>query len=105
MKRNSWVFWFHLFLNILFSLCFKVVADATLTGFFCSSSNSVVGGRKESLWRLGTSPAHIGFMEVCASAEEPPKEIKGSGPGKREAKVEIHLDESLLDSLMPDGRK
>ena len=34
--------------------------------------------------------------------EEPPEEIKGSGPGGREAEVKIDLDDepdSLLDSL------
>jgi len=35
------------------------------------------------------SPARIGFNEVSASNEEPPKDIKGSGPRRGEEEVEI----------------
>jgi len=72
-------------------LCFKAVADADPASFFCPSSDSVIGGQRESLRRLGTSPARIGFDEVGASGEEPPEEIKGSGPGRGEKEVEIDL--------------
>ena len=51
----------------------------------------MVGGQRESLRRLGTSPAYIGSEEICASGEEPPEEIKGSGPERREAEAEIDL--------------
>jgi len=71
-------------------------------GFFRSSSDSMVGGQRESLRRLGTSHAHIGFEVVGTSSEESPKKIKDSEPGTREAEVEIDLDNelrSLLDSL------
>ena len=89
-------------MNILFPLCFKVITNAGPIGFFHPSSNSVVGGQRENLQRLETSPACIGFKEVCASGEEPPEEIKGSEPGRRETEVKIDLDDesgSLLDFL------
>ena len=38
------------------------------------------------------SPACIDLEEMCASVEEPPKEIGRSGPGKREAEVKIDPD-------------
>jgi len=47
LKRNSWVFRFHLFLNILFALCFKVIADAGPTRIYCLFSDLVVGGQRE----------------------------------------------------------
>ena len=102
LERNSWVSGFHLFFNFLFPLYFKAVTSADPTGFFCSSSDPMVGGQWEIFRRLGTSFACIGLEEVCSLGEESPEEIKGSGPGKREAEVEIDLDdepESLLGSL------
>jgi len=62
----------------------------------------MVSDQRESFQRLGTSPACIGLEEVCALGEKLPEEIRGSGPGKREAEVGIDLDDkpgSLLDSL------
>ena len=102
LKRNSWVSGPHLFLDSLFSLCFKAVADAGPTSFFSSSFDSSVGGQRESFRRLGTSPACTGFEKVCVSGEEPTEKIKGSESGTREAEVKIDLDDkprSLLDSL------
>ena len=49
----------------------------------------------ESFQRRGTSFASIGFEGVRASDEEPPEEIKGSRPRRREAEVEIGLDDEL----------
>ena len=102
LKRNSWAFGFYLFLNILFPLSFKSIEDEGPTGFFPSSSRSVVSGQRESIQTLGASSACIGFGEVCASGEESPENIKGFGLGRREAEVEIDLDDEpglLLDSL------
>jgi len=45
------------------------------------------GDQRESLWRLGMSPALIGFDEVDASGEEPLEKIKGSGPGRGDNEV------------------
>jgi len=73
-----------------------------LAGLSCPSSDSVIGNQRESLRRLGICPARIGFDKVGTSGEEPPVEVKGSGPGKRDKEVEIDMvDEpgSLLDSL------
>ena len=70
-------------MNVLFLLCFKAVADAGLTGLFCPSSDSVIGGQREGLQRLGTSPARIGFEEVGTLVEEPSEKIKGYGPGSK----------------------
>ena len=52
---------------------FKVVANAGPTGFFRTSSDLVVGGQRESFWRLETSSTCIGFEEVCASGEGRPR--------------------------------
>ena len=48
------------------------------------------------------SSALIGLNEVGFSGEEPPEEVKGSGPGGGDKEVKIDLNDepgSLLDSL------
>ena len=47
-------------------------------------------------------PYYIGFDRAGASGQEPPEEVKGSGPIGGYEKVKIDLDDepgSLLDSL------
>jgi len=71
-------------------------------GPFCPPFDSVIHNQRGSLQRLGMSPTRISLDEVGALGEEPPEEVKGSGPVGGDKEVEIDMDDkpgSLLDSL------